>query len=380
MELTRAQDVVVTRVGLVTSGGVGVDAAWTALREDRAGPAPVQSFPADMFGDVSGFEVAGWKADRFWRDRKVSYYTRAAQFALKASEECLLGLAAEERERLGVVVGTQYSTIHNGHRLLDEPGFMTPIKFLSTLPSSTPTNVSLSLGLRGITTAVSSSAAGLEAVVYARDLIVSGHAPALLAGGAEELSPEVYAGCRLAGVVAGVAESGGLTPGEAGAMLLLEERRHAEAAGRTPLAWIAGVGASHAPGRAPGQGGGDAVAAGRRAMAAALDGAGVSPHEIDCVFAGANGFPPFDEVEHSALTRVFGEQPPPRVTLKARVGETFGAFGAVAVAAAVLSLRDGVAPGGPPMRHGAVLIHDYGCDGSHAALVLRHPERAGTAG
>ena len=345
--------------------------AWSALREGRGAPVPITIFRAGLLDGATGFEVGNWKAERFWRDRKIAYYARASQFALKASEECLEGVSARERHDLGVIVGTRYSTVSNGLQLLDEPDFMTPIKFLGALPSSIPTNVSLSLGLHGITTSVSSSAAGLEALGCARDLIGSGHALALLAGGAEELSAEVYAACRMMGALAGRSGEGGLIPGEAGGMLLLETPEHAAAAGRAPLARIAGTGAAFAPkeGVAP------AIDAGRRALEGALAEARLDPADIDVVFLGANGHPMLDQVSRGAVAKVFGRERPVLVAPKAWLGETFGASGAVAAVAAALSLGEGVLPGGlRPPRCQSILIHDYGCEGSHAGLVLRHPD------
>lgn len=370
MPLRRDGEVVVSSVGLVTSGGVGVSEAWSALREGRGAPAAITLFPEGLLPGAMGFEVPGWKSERISKDRRLAYYTRAAQFALKASLECLEGMSPEGRERLGVIVGTRYSTVNNGLQLLDEPGFMTPIKFLSTLPSSTPTNVSLYLGSHGITTAVSSSWAGTEALSCARDLVATGQAEAVLAGGAEQLSPEGYAGCLLAGALPGAAGEGGLVPGEAAAMLLVETRRSAIASGRAPLAKMAGVGAAFAPvpGVAP------AVDAGRRAIEAALADAALTPSDVDAVFLGASGHREPDAISRGVVAAVFGSDRPLLVALKARLGETFGAFGAVAAAAGALSLRDGVVPGGaqPPRCH-TILIHDHGCDGGHGALVLRHP-------
>jgi 3-oxoacyl-(acyl-carrier-protein) synthase len=370
MALSR-RDVVISRIGLVTGAGVGSAPAWDALRAEKREPSAIRVFPAGLLDGAFGFEVPGWSPDAISKDRRLAYYTRAAQFALKASIECLDGLSAGERDRLGVVVGTRYSTVNNGLQLLEEPGFMTPIKFLSTLPSSTPTNVSLFLGLHGITTSVSSSWAGAEALCCARDLVASGQLAAVLAGGAEELSPEVYAGCQLAGVLAGALGEGGLVPGEAAAMVLLESAAHAAAAGRAAFATLAGTGAAHAP--RPGLAA--AVDAGRRALLAALTDAGAAPGDVDAVFLGANGQAEQDEISRGAIAAVFGGAPPALVAPKAWLGETFGAAGAVAAAAAALSLRDGVLPGGArPARCRTVLVHDYGCDGGHAGLVLRHPD------
>ena len=93
------------------------------------------------------------------------------------------------------------------------------------------------------------------------------------------------------------------------------------------------------------------------------------------MFLGANGHPVLDQVSRGAVAKVFGRERPVLVAPKAWLGETFGASGAVAAVAAALSLGEGVLPGGlRPPRCQSILIHDYGCEGSHAGLVLRHPD------
>lgn len=379
------QDVVVTRVGLVTSGGVGRDAAWEALVAGRSGLKEISIFPTAKFATHKAHEVAPWQPGTYWRSRRVAYFTRSTQFAYKAAEECLEAVAPEARAALGVVLGSQFSTIHNYHKLLEEPDFMTPVKFLGTLPSSIPTNVSIACGLRGISTALSSSVAGLHALSYAADLVRDGYCDALLAGGAEELSCDVYGGCSLAQVLSGGAggeEQGrpfdpardGFVLGEGSAVLLVEAAAHAAGAGRAALARVAGSGAAYSPGVVPGERADVAVEAGCRAIEAALRDAGLRAADVGAVFSGANGSPQGDDVAAEVLARTFGADTA-IVALKAWTGELFGAFGAMAVAAGALALRDGVLPGGRRVAGlRAVLVHDFSCEGNHAALVLARPE------
>ncbi|PYQ56066.1 MAG: hypothetical protein DMF78_00110 [Acidobacteria bacterium] len=375
------QDVVITQVGLVTSGGVGREAAWQALVEGRSGLKTIGLFPTAEFTTRSAYEVAPWSASTYWKSRSVAYYSRSTQFAYKAAEECLESVPREARAALGVVLGSQFSTVHNYHKLLEEPDFMTPVKFLSTLPSSIPTNVSIACGLRGISTALSSSVAGLHALSCAMDLVRGGYGDALLAGGAEELSRDVYGGCHLARALAGQdggeeacrpldPAHNGLVPGEGGAVLLVESADGAAAAGRGAVAELAGWGTAYAPGLVPGHGNRAAVEAGTRAIAQALSDAGLTAADVGAVFTGANGVPEGDAVAAEVLGRAVGAAVPV-VALKAWTGELFGAFGAVAAAAGALALRDGVLPGGRAAAGlDTVLVHDFSCEGNHAALVL----------
>jgi 3-oxoacyl-(acyl-carrier-protein) synthase len=360
----------VTRVGMVVAAGVN-GAAWPGLLADPR-PAVVTQFSTDELPTRVGFEVGAWSAERFWTSRAVSYYTRSAQFALKAAEECLEAVGPAERSSLGVVIGSQFSTIHHCHKLLDEPEMMTPIKFLGSLPSSTPTNVSIACGLHGISTAISSSVAGLDAIRYAVDLIDRDYGSAILAGGAEELSFDVYAGCHIAGAFAA---SPRFVPGEGSAVLLLESISGARAAGREPLATVAGSGTAYAPGIVPGFDRPDGVAAGRHAIEQALAAAGVSAGDVGAVITAANGHPDADRLADAIAAGVF-DGDVPCVALKQRTGELFGAFGAVATAVATLALVHQVLPGVGRAVFDTILVHDFSCEGNHAALVLTRAARS----
>src|ERR1700687_5968108 len=103
----------ITRVGVVTSMGVGSTDGWEAFVPGEAGPRAVELFSTAQFTTRMGHQVPDWSVGRFWKQRVVAHYTRATQFALKGAEECLEGIDPDEVGRVGIVIGTQYSTVHN---------------------------------------------------------------------------------------------------------------------------------------------------------------------------------------------------------------------------------------------------------------------------
>ncbi len=360
--------VAVTAVGLVAGCGIDAETCWQAFGKPPPPPRAIQRFATADLGAGLAHEVDGWDPSRFWNRRTAAYSTRSAQFALKAAQECLQQVETGGHAGLGIVLGTQFATLHNFHQVLSEPDYMTPLKFLSALPSSIPTNVSIACHLRGISTSVSSSVAGLEAVSYGAELVRDGYLPAVLAGGAEELSQDLYAFCSRAGALAVPGASAGLVLGEAAGLLLLETLAHAAGAGRAPLALLAGWGAAYAPAE---EDAGDE--AGAHALAGALALAGLEIDQIGAVLCGANGSPECDARQAAALARL-GGRGVPVLALKDWTGEVFGAFGAIAVAVAALALARQTLPGDAAPRAApleAVLIYDNGWDGNHAAMVLQ---------
>ncbi|NUR93169.1 MAG: ketosynthase chain-length factor, partial [Nonomuraea sp.] len=166
----------------------------------------------------------------------------------------------------------------------------------------------------------------------------------------------------------------GCVPGEAGAILVLEE---AEAARSRGYGEIAGYAATFGPGLG-------------RAAEQALARAGVSPGDVDVVFADAAGTPDLDRAEAEAITAIFGPHGVPVTAPKTMTGRLFAAGGALDLVDALLSIRDGVLPptvnvtprydldlvtsARPgPVRVALVLARGYG--GFNAAMVLKGDPR-----
>src|SRR5437016_493656 len=84
-----------------------------------------------------------------------------------------------------------------------------------------------------------------------------------------------------------------------------------------------------------------------RAMRAALDDASLSPQELDCISASANGSIQIDKDEAFAIRALFnGSGPEISITaIKSMTGETLGASGALQAIDLIETMRSGVLPG-----------------------------------
>jgi act minimal PKS chain-length factor (CLF/KS beta) len=156
----------------------------------------------------------------------------------------------------------------------------------------------------------------------------------------------------------------GYVPGEGGAILVLEDERAARARDAQQVyGEIAGYACTFDPPpgsrRPPGL---------RRVIELALADAGVPPHGVDVVFADAAGLPELDRIEAQAIAGVFGARGVPVTAPKTLTGRLYAGGGPVDVAAALLSIRDGVIP---PTAGTTDVPQEYQLD-----LVLGDPRRA----
>jgi 3-oxoacyl-[acyl-carrier-protein] synthase II len=133
--------------------------------------------------------------------------------------------------------------------------------------------------------------------------------------------------------------------GEGAGIVVLETVEGAAARGRTPHAFLRGVGSAN---DAAGMTTPDAAGLGARlAIERSLVDGGVAPAEVVVVNAHASGTPLNDATEAAALHAVFGDdgaRGPILFGTKGNFGHSLGATGAIEAIATVLALRGGSVP------------------------------------
>ena len=169
---------------------------------------------------------------------------------------------------------------------------------------------------------------------------------------------------------------------------MLEEEASARERGARVLAEVRGAGSGYDCSR--GREEAKAVKSVAHSMHFALYDAGMLPYEVECLSASANGSPRGDSVEARAVEQVFGDHARrmPLTAIKAMLGETLGASGALQVVDALETLRDCVLPGikgleeveedfpfTPPAASRQVdcvnvLVNSVGLDGHSCSLVV----------
>jgi 3-oxoacyl-[acyl-carrier-protein] synthase II len=356
--------VVVTGLGAITPVGADVASTWESLLAGRSG---VRQLTDDWAAELPA-RIAAWAAadpatliDRV-QSRRLD---RCEQFAIVAAREAWAHAGSPEvdPERLGVVVssgiGGVASTL-SAYDTLKEKGWqrLSPYTVPMLMPNGAAGWIAIELGARaGVHTTVSACASGAEAIGYGMDMIRSGRADVVLAGGTEaaimQLNIAAFAAMRALSTRNDEPERAsrpfdkgrdGFVLGEGAGMVILESEEHAAARGATMYAVAAGVGYSsdaHHIAQPDPDGSGLKLVL-RRVLADA----GLKPDQVVHVNAHATSTPAGDVVEAQAIAAALGEASAGVVVsaTKSMTGHLLGGAGAVESVAAILALRDRMAP------------------------------------
>jgi 3-oxoacyl-[acyl-carrier-protein] synthase II len=357
--------VVVTGLGAITPLGADVPSTWESLLAGRSG---VRQLTDDWAADLPA-RIAAWAAvdpatliDRV-QSRRMD---RCEQFAMVAAREAWAHAGSPEvdPERLGVVVSSGIGGVAStlaAYDTLKEKGWqrLSPFTVPMLMPNGAAGWLAIELGARaGVHTTVSACASGAEAIGYAMDMIRAGRADVVLAGGTEaaiiQLNIAAFAAMRALSTghnddperASRPFDKGrdGFVLGEGAGMVVLESEEHAAARGATVHAVAAGVGyssdAHHIAQPDPAGSGLKLVI--RRVLADA----GLDASQVVHVNAHATSTPAGDVVEAQAIAAALGDAAAGVVVsaTKSMMGHLLGGAGAVESVAAILALRDRMAP------------------------------------
>ncbi|WP_280341793.1 ketosynthase chain-length factor [Nocardia neocaledoniensis] len=352
---------VVTGLGVAAPTGLGLEEYWRTTLAGRTGIRRVTrfdpaSYPAQLAGEIIGFE-----AEEHLPGRLLPQTDRMTRLALVSADWAFADAGVRPDElpdyTAGVITASSSGGFEFGQnelRALWSKGgeYVSAYQSFAWFYAVNSGQISIRNGLRGPSSVVvSDQAGGLDAVAQARRQIRRG--TALVVTGAVDASicPWGWVAQLAGGGLSTVtdpqraylpfdAQAGGYVPGEGGALLVLEDAEHAE---RRDAPKIYGEIAGHAATVDP-RPDGPGEPGLRRAIELALADAGLTPAEIDVVFADAAGIAELDRIEADALVAVFGARGVPVTAPKTMTGRLYSGAAPLDLAAAFLSIRDGVIP------------------------------------
>jgi 3-oxoacyl-[acyl-carrier-protein] synthase II len=339
-----ARRVVVTGLGAVSSLGIGADAFTAAVKRGQNGIGPISSFDTTGFPYTKAGEVADFDPETVLEALRPHEWGRSSLFAASAARLAVQDSALDpellSRSAAGSIMGTtggESAVIQEltEQWLADGLWNIDPELVAQAPAGQIAGAVNSELRLTGAAQTVPTAcAASNYALGYAYDLVRTGEADFMIAGGADSVNRFTHAGFYRLGALAEEvcrpfdAGRAGILTAEGGVALLLEPLDHAVHRGARVYAEVLGYGvncdAKHMVHPDP-----TSVA---ECIRLAQRNAGVAPEQIDYICAHGTGTPTNDATEVGAVRDVFGPQPPPISSIKSMIGHTMGAasgFGAL---------------------------------------------------
>jgi 3-oxoacyl-[acyl-carrier-protein] synthase II len=356
-------DVVVTGLGATTPLGGDVASTWDAMLAGRSGvSALTQEWAAQLPVRIAA--TLAVDPSEVLERVKLRRLDRSEAIALIAARQAWAdsGLADSglEPERLAVSLG---SGIGGALTLLDQddileasgPRRVSPHTIPMLMPNGPAAVVGIEVGAQaGVHSMASACATGAEAIALGMDIIRSGRADVVVAGGTEAvIHPLPIAGFSSMRAMSTRNDEperasrpwdkgrDGFVLGEGAGVLILERADHAAARGAKVYARLAGAGITsdgydmvqpHPEGRG-------AI----RAIARAIADSGVAKSDITHVNAHATSTPVGDMTEIVALHAALGGHPVITAT-KSMSGHLLGAAGALESIATIMAIRDSMVP------------------------------------
>ncbi|MFI6305974.1 beta-ketoacyl synthase N-terminal-like domain-containing protein [Amycolatopsis thailandensis] len=394
---------VITGIGVVAPTGIGVAEHWKASLAGVHALSVLPESPIPLAGRVPGFEGADHVDPRLLvQTDRWTWFTLAASDL--AFSDARFDPAAVDPLRLSVVTASGSGGNAFGQREIealwrDGPRAVSAYQSIGWFYAAASGQLSIKHQLKGpCGVVVADAAGGIDAVTQSLRLLRDSSDLVLVGAAEAPLSPYALA-CQSGRTELSRddeprtayrpfhPEACGFVPGEGGAMLVLESPARAAARGAEAYAEIVATASTH-DGHHPVDPPPDSAQL-VRVLRLAVGRAGLTPAEIDVVFADGLGDPRWDALEAEAIRTVFGRIPV--AVPKTMTGRLCSGGAALDIAWAALALEHAVIPPSVhldgagtrlgldvvtearerPLRTALVLAR--GAGGFNAAAVLRRP-------
>ena len=376
----RGVPIYIAGMGVISPIGSGVAETAEALKQARCALRPITLFEvtADKPLVVGQVELKADPADPLPRSHRLAHM---------AADQALSGTTLAPD---AIIVGATTGGILTTEALL-EKGMAEPHGCRYHGVGSVAETLARHCGCSGPLITVSTAcSSGAVALLLAMEMLRSGKAQRVLAGGVDSLCRMTYFGFKSLQLIDHQGarpldrERRGLSLSEGAALLLLTTEPPAEGALQLLGAGMSCDAYHPTTPLADGQGA-------QAAIQAALADAGLDPAAIDYINLHGTGTPDNDLAEARAIHAVFGDHPPPLSSIKGATGHTLAAAGAIEAVVAAIAIEHGIVPANvglgsvDPMLNLApvaaplrapittVLSNSFGFGGNNAAVVIGMP-------
>ena len=369
--MLKKRRVVLTGLGVISPIGLDIEQFWKSLLEGKSGIKRLTCFDPTYFTSKIAAEVKNFNPSLYLSLKEIKRMDRFTQFGVAAAkmalEDAKLDLAKEDKNKIGVVVGSGIGGLHTVEKEYSQyislgpekgPNRMSPFLIPMLIVNMAAGQISITFGLKGPNSAVATACAtGNHAIGDAFRIIQRGEADVMVAGGAEAaITPMGFGGfCALKALSTHNDEPekacrpfdknrDGFIMGEGAGIVILEEAERAMKRNAPIYCEMAGYGMSgdayHMTAPDP-EGDG-----GVRCITASIKDAKIKPQEVDYINAHGTSTLYNDKIETLAIKKVFGTHAKKLAisSTKSVMGHLLGAAGGIEMVVCALTIKRGVIP------------------------------------
>jgi 3-oxoacyl-[acyl-carrier-protein] synthase-1 len=340
--------IAVSGLGIVSALGRGADEVLVSLRSGRSGVGPLTLFEAGLDAPVGEVRCDNHTLKAMLGIAPEITITRTALLGMVAAADALVDAGGGAGLRTGLVNATStggmdltelffkdYASDNSRGRLRHIAGHEC---------ADSTHRIASHLGITGFTTTISTAcSSAANAIILGAGLIRQGLAEMVVAGGTDALCRFTLGGFRSLGILDNEPcrpfdrSRAGLNLGEGAGYVVLQRE---DTLLREPYGFLTGwANANDAFHQTASSSCGEGAF---RAMAEAIEMAGLSPKDVSYVNAHGTGTPNNDASEAAALVRIFGGAVPPFSSTKPFTGHTLAAAGGVEAVISLLAMKHGV--------------------------------------
>ncbi len=358
--------VVITGIGVVSPIGIGHQEFWKNLVSGNSGISPMESLDLSKYESKKGAEVKNLNPEEFMGRKGLKYLNKGTKFLASsiklALDDAGLNIDEELSNQTGILIGSSLGnfsqTTDYFHDIVREsPSELSPMQSYDVALNSSINYSSVFFKIKGFARTISSGfTSGIDAIGNAYNLIQSGKAKVIIAGGIEQISLDLYIIFYMRKLLARANGSGsetsipfdkrrnGFIMGEGSYVFILEDLDYALSRESKIYCEVSGYGSLFAGNKKNDID--KRVKKARSAMQMCIDDAKLSTDDIDLINANGNSSELQDLVEAKAIKELFGERGEeiPVCAIKSTLGECYGASGAMQTAASVLSIDNDLIP------------------------------------
>jgi 3-oxoacyl-[acyl-carrier-protein] synthase II len=360
--------VVITGLGVISPLGNDIASFWQGLKEGHSGIDKITAFDVTDYDSKIAGEVKGFNPDLYNISKKeCRRMEKFVQYALASSYQAIkdsgLELEKEDKERIGVLVGSGIGSLRimeEEHKLLlkSGPGRLSPFLIPMLIVNEASGHIAIAYGFKGPNSCVTTAcASGSHAIGDALRIIQRGEAEIMISGGTESCIVSLGVGgfCALKALSTRNdqpqkasrpfdAQRDGFVIAEGCGVVVLESLEHARKRNAAIYAELVGFGMScdayHITAPDP-DGHGAALA-----MKAALKDAKLKSEDVSYINAHGTSTKLNDKVETLAIKLALGDYAKKVMvsSTKSMTGHLLGAAGGVEFVVCCLAIKDSIVP------------------------------------